>query len=375
MSVFSNNKKLIMDYINGNDIKVDENILEEDLDFMIAAIDFSDDEKLYNLCDDKIKYNFKLIKFLIAKFSDNMDFILNLVIDFLDNYDHTYWYKKYMEETFDENPINTEELEVLITIDKYLPVSLDARVLDIKVRLETTFIKFRTILESILASSNDSKLEALVGKGFSLITSMFPTSYLVKDFYAKEMIREITLSYQGNTLDEKIHNIYNKDNVPSTGIKVLFDIVKRHDLDLAEYILVRPQSFESIINEIIKILKNWDNQETIYLDNKINHVLEVIEDYYFKYGHFISKDEFETVKYYASLLGLEEDFRRLDPTSYECESIPIVKENNYYDKKMFKELTPIIKGIMAGKDEYDFLSVGEGREDTTGNVTQFRPRH
>lgn len=257
MSSFSNNKKLIMDYINGNDINVDLDILENDLEFMMAVMDFSNDKLIYNLCSEEIKYNFRLIKFLIEKFSNDLDFILDVVTNFLDNYDHTYWYKKYLEEDFEEDKINTEELEVLITIDKYLPRVLEPKVLDIKVRLKTAFIKFRSILECIIINSEDETLEQTVGKGFILIESMFPTSYLVKDYYAKEMIEEIFKNYQGNTLDERIHNIYSNGEIPTSAIKLLIDVIKRHDTELASYIIARPQSFDEITNEIIKVLKEW----------------------------------------------------------------------------------------------------------------------
>ena len=68
------NNKLVIDYINGEDI---ENIeaLENDFDFMKAVIDKSNDKNFYNLCSNDLKINHDFVLYLIYKFSDNKSFI------------------------------------------------------------------------------------------------------------------------------------------------------------------------------------------------------------------------------------------------------------------------------------------------------------
>lgn len=372
MSNYSKDKKLIRDYINGNDIDIDIELLENDLDFMIAVIDYSDDKNLYKLCGDDIKYNFEMIKFLIEKFHDDSEFIIDTVIDFLDNYDHVNWYQQYNEDYFDENN-NIEELEVLISIDKYLEEKIDDRILEIKIRLKNEFTKFRVIIEGIILSKSKDFSKIEVGKGFTFIEILFPNSYLVKDYYAKSIIDEIIKESDGNSYEERIHNLIASKEKPESALIVLINFVKKYDIELSNYIIARQEVFAKHIREINIIINNWDNYNNRILDEKIFDILDIISDYYHKYGHLLNMDEFDTIKYFAALLKLEERFKALDPICFECESLDDeLKGNTYHDRKMMKELTPMIKNIIQGKDAYaDKLQTTVNNKS---NISQFRTK-
>ena len=85
------NNQLIMDYINGNDIEdYDLDELENDKLFMTKVIDFSNDEKMYNFCSEKLKKDYEFIKYIILKFRNNIEFITEVADYFLDNTDTDY---------------------------------------------------------------------------------------------------------------------------------------------------------------------------------------------------------------------------------------------------------------------------------------------
>lgn len=82
MSKYS--KKVLYDYIVGNEIEgynIDK--LESDYIFIKEVTDFSNDKKIYNLCDNKLKSNFELMKFFILKFKDDKNFIKKVANEFL----------------------------------------------------------------------------------------------------------------------------------------------------------------------------------------------------------------------------------------------------------------------------------------------------
>ena len=54
------NSKVVFDYINGNEI-IDYNIdeLEDDYEFMMMVINYTNDKNMYNLCSDEVKTNYE----------------------------------------------------------------------------------------------------------------------------------------------------------------------------------------------------------------------------------------------------------------------------------------------------------------------------
>ena len=76
-------RKLLSDYLLGksiDDYDIDE--LESNPEFIKEIIDFSNDKSMYNLCDDELKKNFNLMKFLVLKFKDDEQFIKKIARDF-----------------------------------------------------------------------------------------------------------------------------------------------------------------------------------------------------------------------------------------------------------------------------------------------------
>ena len=63
-------KKVIMDYVCGNDIvgyEIEQ--LENDHRFMIDVIKYTGDKRIYKLCSDKVKNNPDFVKFLVDFFT------------------------------------------------------------------------------------------------------------------------------------------------------------------------------------------------------------------------------------------------------------------------------------------------------------------
>lgn len=80
------NKKLVLDYIYGNDIvgyDIDE--LEEDYEFMIEVIKQTRDKRMYSLCSDNVRKNYDFVSFMMDTFKDDKDFVLGVVDGYFGN--------------------------------------------------------------------------------------------------------------------------------------------------------------------------------------------------------------------------------------------------------------------------------------------------
>ena len=65
-------KKMINDYILGNDIKeYSIERLENDKEFMMLVIGATNDEKFYNSCSEKLKKDYSFVRYLIEKFKSH----------------------------------------------------------------------------------------------------------------------------------------------------------------------------------------------------------------------------------------------------------------------------------------------------------------
>ena len=66
-------KKLIFDYISGNDINnFNIDALEEDYLFMIDIINYTKDKATYNWCSDVVKNNHEFVKFILTTLKDDI---------------------------------------------------------------------------------------------------------------------------------------------------------------------------------------------------------------------------------------------------------------------------------------------------------------
>lgn len=67
---------LVSDYINGEDLNCDVEVLENNPDFMLEVLRLSMDTKMYELCSDTVKNNFNFVVGIINLFSDdNFEFV------------------------------------------------------------------------------------------------------------------------------------------------------------------------------------------------------------------------------------------------------------------------------------------------------------
>ncbi|MBQ9072204.1 MAG: hypothetical protein IJY25_03510 [Bacilli bacterium] len=238
------NKKLIYDYVMGNDIlEYDLDTLENDSTFMKQVIDFTNDKNTYNLCGEQVKNDYDFIKYIIHKFQDDSKFIIEVANEYIKN-----------NQTQDFEP-NCVELKIIMS--------------DIgKRKNEDEFINFTlstlAFQEYILTQINlvKEKLEKEdLGLGFYIIKSMYYNNPIIVEYFAKKFINQIFYEDENYTFEELIHkNIRDYIFVESPGvINYLTNYIRTYDSDLSAYLCKRPYLLDKTKNTILSIKSNWKN--------------------------------------------------------------------------------------------------------------------
>lgn len=327
------NLSTIKNYIEGLDLDYDLEELENDLEFMIAVINYSEDSKMYELCGDKIKYNYELIKFMITKFNDNPDFIIKLANDYFD---------RTVTEA-DENDIPPiEYLEVLLTLDKNLPKSLEDNIVIEKIRARNEYLRYRVSFEATLES--DSEAVNANSLGFDYIEYFFSGSVLIKDFFAYNMIDEI---FSSNNVEKILHEYYKKK--PKSSKSVLIELLKKYDLELAYYVAARIKKFESHLNEIEKMIGRWEAYEIRCKSEKANDVVDAIYMFLDEHSYGILSSVDQLITYFGNKYNIMEYIQRegMDVDLTELD----IKNRSFLERGLINRLDSIIRLIIAG--EYD----------------------
>lgn len=242
-------KKLIFDYISGNDIEnysLDE--LEDDYEFMIEVIKLTKDKRIYNLCTQKVKNNYNFVKFIIETFKEDIP----LIIEVSEN---------YLSKT-PQDDITHKELIIILNNIKSTELSnkLDGY-------KATALVFYLSTIIAITKAIKDRKITDL-GRGFYLIQENYKTSPLIVEYMAKRLLFDIFYNTDDKiTLEEIIHiNYKDKKALEKYGISnFIISHITSIDEYLGAYISAHTYLIEKIKEDIKNIIKKWD----IYM-NKLN---------------------------------------------------------------------------------------------------------
>lgn len=225
-------KKLILDYVSGNDIEdydIDE--LENDYEFMMEVISYTKDKNMYALCSDSVKNNYMFIRFLVETFHDDFDFIAELANEYLKDIDH--------------DDITYKELTVLVS--QYADKN-NTGYNFYKFKLNTEMISKCMLIDvEQFLSKQDDQTKRELGLGFILVTSVCGTSKILMDFFAKEFIDNIFYDDDKYTLEELIHlNTKNREDLNTKNLNnYIHNYIGTLDQALAHYVVNNLSLIES----------------------------------------------------------------------------------------------------------------------------------
>ncbi len=281
---------LVKKYVNGEDLgEFTSEQLENDKDFMMGVIGYTNDIKMYSFCSDEVKQDYEFVKYLVLKFKDNSEFIISVADNYLDNTD-TDW----------------ESKELSIIMEHVLPRELSEKY---QVLNETSYFTKR--LEVEIAEAKDSKLESMVGMGFWLMFDQYNGSDVILDYYANNMIGEIIRDNNIN-FEKMLHTQFKSaGKIAKMGINnYIVNFIGHYDSMLSSYAGTHLDIIKPIANRIKLIQDNWDKYSYVDETKRYNNMLDKVHEYM---GMSDSNMEENEVLYYvANELGIKEKVKQYD---------------------------------------------------------------
>lgn len=232
-------KKMINDYILGNDIKdysIEE--LEDDKEFMMLVIGTTNDEKFYNLCSDKLKKDYGFVRYLIAKFKSSINFICN-VADY------------YLSDVEDE--LSRIELNIIMS---ELTSQDKEKNMNYTVVRDTIYTAKRVEIEMAKLKLNDDYVSQDIGMGFLVIFDSFNSSEIILNYFAKNTIDEIFNEYDIN-LENMLHEQFKTpEQIDKIGINnYMLNFIGYYDPMLASYLSTHIDLMASLKQKIMNAQK------------------------------------------------------------------------------------------------------------------------
>lgn len=327
------NKKILGDYIYGNDIDIDIEELENDWEFMLEVIKMTNDKNFYQLCSDKVKTNYNFVKEVILKFKEDQKFIYEVADIYLEKSENEFY--------------RTELLVIMYNLTKS---NLEAKY---KMFLES---KFQGIMVAVeLSKLQNPEQKTYIGLGFNYIFDQFNASKIIIDCFVEFLLNYIFKEYDIN-LEEYLHKKYpNFKKIETIGIpKFLLNFIACFDETLSSYLSSNIKLLDDLVKEMNRINKNWTQYQNKKESQKMQMILEVAYNYMDEHKFLSRFNETGILYFIAEELGIAKrlmEYDNLPITEEEYQDLleEIKLERRYWtleDYRFYSELKNIISRIM-----------------------------
>ena len=329
-------KSDILNYIAGNELSCDIDILEADSSFMLEVLKLSKDKHIYNLCDDTLKKNVIFIEGLLDIFKCDFEFCYSVV--------------NYAINDLDE----AEKMNLYIIMINNFKKIYDDRINKMKLTLNIfyhdTLISYMAYIDKL----KNPKLKKEMGIGFPIILHEYENKPLIKDYFAYRMLEDL---YEKIDLEKQIHlRFKHKEDIYKIGIKkYISNSIYGYDEYLAGYIESSNVS-EDLERRIKRIINNFDNYE----NEKLEVILELITDY--------ACDKMLSIYSFTKYISIEFNipelltlYNNMVENRYIYDIEEMLDYNNPKTKRMLKELKSIVFKYLKTLEEPDSYIVEESK--------------
>lgn len=293
-------KELINKYIKGEDIEnyqIEE--LENNKDFMIQVIKETNDKNIYNLCTEKVKKDYEMVKFMVLTYNGDLNFITDIA-------------DKYLKETGD----SLERIELaLIMLDLTLKKD-NEKATKYKMIVDTIFSSKRLEIEICKAKQNDDDYSREVGMGFWYMFDLYNSSDIVIKYFAKKTIETIFSEYDIN-LEQLLHSKFkNAKDIDLQGINnYMINFLGMYDHMLSSYISTHIELLSDFSDKISDVINNWENYNEREERKRYNGMIEQVHNYMENADSIMT--ETDILYYVARQLGIDEKLAYYDGISNE----------------------------------------------------------
>lgn len=327
-------KKLVYDYINGEDI---ENIddLENNYRFMMEVTKITHDKNMYHMCSNEVKNNYEFIKFMVLEFSSDLDFIIEIANEYM---------------SMSNNDLDVTRLELTFIMANLLKdyKNLDEDKMDVSIHYnmsKSMFLSSEKVKRQLeIIKEEDLFWKEEFGLGFRINQyEYYCTSDIVMNEIASTYIEDIFYNEADIKLEDLIHNRFKTvDDFNNFGVrKFLLNYIRCYDTNLADYIECHINLLRDLEKDINRIIRNFNN----YNDN-----LEVRRNLIFKH------DAYEILGKYNCCTPINEFFVIIDKMNIKgipkffindgySATLNLVDINNIEEYKIIKELIELAKEV------------------------------
>jgi len=354
---------LVKKYISGEELgEYSSEQLENDKDFMIGVVSYTNDSKIYNLCSDEIKKDYDFVKYLILKFRNNSEFITEVAEYYLNNTD---------------SEIERIELNILMSI--LLPNELSSKY---EISSETAYYTKRVEIE--IEKAKDLNLESMIGEGFLLIFDSYNCSDIILKYYAENMINEIIRDNNIN-FETMLHNQFKTpDKIDKIGVNnYIINFIGYYDSMLGSYVSSHLDLINNIRNKIKNIQINWDRYNTIDEAKRYNSMLCMVHNYMEMSESNMS--ESDILYYVAKELGIKDKVEHYDnpyfdeELSFDCDDEVIADmvqfeiEQSIKERLVYLNVRKIMLNQLFSSNPTDLSSIiGDGNKKGFKNNSKRR---
>ena len=345
---------LIKKYLDGEELgNYSEEELENDRDFMMHAIKYSNDPKIYDWCSDELKKDYDFVKYLVLKFKDNYNFIKKVANYFLEN-----------------NNDGLKRRELNIIMSELLPDDIDYNLVSLTQYKIETLLNERTKMEY-------PEVEDEMGYGFSVICDEFGSSDIILHNYAKRIIDDIIENNKINW-EKLLHKEFNTaQEVENIGIRnYIIKFLMGYDLVLSSYVQNHLDLISDIERKIKVVLMNWNTYAGKKERERYNRMLGMVEDYldlidspihvemiYYVARELGIKDKvyyyeflYNASKEFAKEIGTLDDFEKELELDYD-EIAEEIATNEDYKEIYFNVKRIMVNQLYADNPEEDLYSI------------------
>ena len=327
-------------YINSDDIDDSTiELLENTKLFMEKVILITNDYKMYYYCSDKVKTDPGFVRFLMKKFTNNLDFLCEVA---------NYYLKNGKNDKY--------TLEIAILMKAILKGNNDSRFYDYQIMADIMYTSLRLQVESAKnMEKDDYEFQYNTGLGFWYIFDMHKNNELVTDFYAKKMINEVFLD-DYYSLDKVLHNQYSSvEEIENKDIyNVLINAISIYDNMLAAYVAVHKNLLKGMLNKLSSVIKRWDKYVDLEEIKKYDAISEKVSELMEANYDYTVLSEKELLSYTGKQFGIIDKmirYRLIDDVDVELveedeANIIATLNNSLLDRSNYKEIKNIIKSIL-----------------------------
>ena len=208
---------------------------------MIKVIEYTNDKNMFELCSEDVKNTYEVIDIILNKFSNDIDFVIKVVSNYLDN-----------------ERDKTKYLEVLIRLCS-LCNSDNVYLLEYREQLENEYKTFNNNMVYIKDSSTIDN-SYLIENGFYFVLDMYKDNKIIVNYFASRFIDDC---FNSINLEKEIYKSFKTyQELENFGInKYLINLLNKYDTNLADYVILNIDLLENIKN---KIKDNWSFNGAFY---------------------------------------------------------------------------------------------------------------